>query len=98
MFDSWVDDVLFFSQEITLVAASYSNRQYVVTYPQYAGKKLAAFFMLCNYTTLDAMLIPSCRVTYPSGVPTVTVFMDSTRTDMSIAPGILTVMYSGALQ
>jgi hypothetical protein len=99
LFDSWNDDVLFHVGEQLVQSGHYTNRQAVFTYPALAGRKIMAYLDTpYGGGSLDAWLIPSCRVSYSSGIPVVTVAIDNTRTDLPIADAMLTVMLSGVSQ
>lgn len=99
LFDSWNDDVLFYVSEQVIQSGHYVNRQAVFNYPALVGRKIMAYLDTPSGNgSLDAWLIPSCRVSYSNGVPIVTVGIDSTRTDLPIADALLTVMLSGVSQ
>lgn len=76
------------------------------TYPAYTGFKISAFMQSpYNNGEEQGMGVQSCRVTYPSGVPTVQVFVPYNAIDhinppagYPVADGHLAVFYTGASQ
>lgn len=103
-FDTTAEHTLFFVDE-RFIAGSTVGSGISFSYPAFAGKKVAAF-MQCPYGTgdVDGWLIQSCRVSYPGGIPTVSVFFDNpgaTNVDgtaYNAADGYLIVMWTGATQ
>jgi hypothetical protein len=98
-FDSTTDNVLF-SLEERVIQPAEINRQGTVTfsYPAYAGMKLNAFLTVYNNGGVDVWAVPSCRVTYPGGIPTVSIWVDNKRDDIPICTTMLSVFYTGASQ
>ena len=100
-FDSTAEHVLFYRDEQTIPAGSV-GAGITFAYPDLTGRKIAAF--LQSPFTVGSIIgyaIQSCRVSYPGGIPTVSVFFDNT-TDTAPSPytlpkadGHLTVMYCG---
>lgn len=66
-------------------------------YPDYAGKKISAC-MASPYQngSTDGWAVLSCRVTYSSGVPWVSIFVDNTAAGLPVCDGLLQVFLTGA--
>jgi hypothetical protein len=105
-FDSYTDFVLFPQVEQFISGNSQvgSGAGLTLSYPQFQGKKVMPF-LTCpygNYTPSPAATL-SCRVSYPGGVPTVSVFVDNnfdplTGNSLPILDGYLVVMLTGSNQ
>jgi hypothetical protein len=99
-FDSPSELVLFAIEERVVTGSSVGRGAGITfSYPAYTGKKINAF-MQSPYDTgdLDGWCVLSCRISYPSGVPTVTVFVDNSTSSLPICSGYLVVTYTGAAQ
>lgn len=109
-YDSRRESTLFWlAQEVVLRGQNVSR---TFSYPAYAGKKISAS-LISPYQTPglpaggdpsdgygldDGGGVLSCRVSYPSGIPTVTVFSDNEDDRLPMASnGLLSVFYTGAL-
>lgn len=97
IFDSSAEHVLFFIEERQVLPADVGGGL-TFTYPSHTGRKIAAF-LTSPYQTgdLDAWSVQSCRVTYPGGVPTVTVFFDNVG-HPNKCDGLLMVFGTGSSQ
>lgn len=97
IFDSYMDHVLFFIEERAVAPASVGGGV-SFSYPEHTGRKISAF-LTSPYQTgdLDAWAVQSCRVSYPGGVPTVTVFFDNVGHPQK-CDGLLRVFWTGATQ
>lgn len=101
-YDSTTDHTLFQIDERAIPASSVGNGV-TFTYPDHAGRKVAAFLVSPYGGTGQAgSKVQQCRVSYPSGVPTVTVsFADPNGTDVTGSQypkedGYLTVFWTGS--
>ena len=101
IFDSRAEHVLFYRDERHVPAASV-GAGISFSYPDLTGRKIAAFLQSpYEVGSIFGYAIQSCRVTYPAGVPTVTVFFDNTTSTqpspytLPQADGYLVVMYCG---
>lgn len=96
IFDSTSEKVLRFITEQYISGVGFSTM--TNSYPVYTGYKIVAMLTSPFQTgDIDGCSVLSCRVSYPSGVPTVSVFVDNTRGDLPIADGYLIIFATGAL-
>jgi phosphoribosylcarboxyaminoimidazole (NCAIR) mutase len=106
-FDSTTDLTLFPKTEEILSGNSQVGNGAGITrsYPQFAGKKIMPFLTspYGAYGSLDGYAVLSCRVSYPNGIPTVSIFVDRAQSSITganqlICDGYLVVMLTGASQ
>ena len=97
LFDSTVEHVLFNSYEQGIQGSSVPTGGLSISYPGLVGKKISAS-LISPYQvgSIDGWAVLSCRVTYPSNVPTVLVFVDNTKATLPKCDGYLTVFDTGA--
>ncbi|MGX9781935.1 hypothetical protein [Janthinobacterium lividum] len=100
LYDSRVENTLFWIAEEAIAGSSVgtgSGRTF--SYPAYAGKKLIAN-LVSPYQTgdVDSWAVLSCRVSYPSGIPTVQVFVDNATGGVPVCDGYLMIYFTGASQ
>lgn len=95
-FDSTVEQVLFPIDERTIAGSSVGGGL-TYSYPDYTGKKVVAM-LTSPYQNgeVAGWAVLSCRVTYPGGVPTVTVFVDNATSGLPRCDGYLVVSFTGA--
>lgn len=97
-FDSSAEYTLFLIDERSISGNSVGTGL-TITYPSYAGHKIVA-----NLTSpyqngsIDGYAVLSCRISYNSGVPQVTVFIDNNNNGIPVCDGYLLVFDSGAAQ
>jgi len=98
LFDSQAENTLFFIEERTIVASTVGSGLNF-DYSAYTGKKIAAF-LTPGYPTGDFYnyAVLSCRVSYPSGVPRVTVSFANDGMPGDQTDGYLLVFFTGANQ
>lgn len=96
-FDSTADNVLFYEDERFIAGASVGSSGLTFDYPGLAGQKISALLQ-CPYgaTEWNAGVTLSCRVSYPGGVPRVTVFTEGNDGTYTNADGYLVVMWTGS--
>lgn len=116
-FDSTIDLTLFPKTEQFIPGSSIGSSGITISYPQFAGKKIMPFLTspygnyyvdamslgnpLQNTTPVPAVM--SCRVSYPNGIPTVSLFTTSlvdpaTNQPIPTYDGYLVVMLTGSNQ
>lgn len=68
-----------------------------VAYPELAWQRIQAF-LTSPYQSgeVDGWAVLSCRVTYPNGIPTISIFGDESRSDLPVCDGLLIVLKTGA--
>jgi hypothetical protein len=98
LFDSSAESTLLYIEE-RVIAGSALGSGLTYDYPAFAGFKLCAF-MVSPYQNgdIDGHQVMSCRVSYVSGVPRVTVFVDRTGSGIPVNDGLLMVFSTGAPQ
>lgn len=99
-FDSTVENILFMIDERSIPGSSVGSGL-TYSYPAYNGKKISAFLQTTSgdfSTTGGGLAVQSCRVTYPGGTPTVSVFFDNSGSSLPKADAYLTVFYTGSPQ
>lgn len=99
LYDSSAEYTLMFVDE-RVIAGSSVGSGISFNYPALTGKKIAAFLQSpFNTGDIFGSLIQSCRISYPSGVPTVSVFFDQVAYSGAVrADGLLQVFNTGAAQ
>lgn len=104
-FDSTVDLTLFPKTEEFISGNSQVGNGAGITrsYPQFAGRQIMAFLTspYGTYGSVRGFAVLSCRISYPSGIPTVAIFVDNAYSSTTGAPqpindGYLVVMLTGA--
>lgn len=99
-FDSTVDLTLFHKTEQFISGNSQVGVSGVtLSYPQFQGKKIMPFLTspYGDYLPYPAAVL-SCRVSYPNGVPTISIFSDNNGNGLPMYDGYLVVMLTGASQ
>lgn len=98
IYDTREENTLFLIDEQVVVGSSVGSGR-LFTYPAYTGKKIVAN-MVSPYDIgeVDGWAVISCIVTYPSGIPTVRVFLDNYLASLPVCNGYLQVYYTGANQ
>ena len=100
LYDSRAENTLFWIAEESIPGASVgTGLGRTFSYPAYAGKKIVAN-LVSPYQSgdVDGWAVLSCRVSYPSGVPTVQVFVDNATAGLPVCDGYLVVYFTGAAQ
>ena len=100
LYDSRAESTLFWIAEEAIAGASVGiGAGRTFSYPANAGKKIVAN-LVSPYQSgdVDGWAVLSCRVSYPSGVPTVQVFVDNATAGLPVCDGYLVVYFTGAAQ
>ncbi len=98
-FDSTADNVLLYADERAISGATVGTGNMVIDYPALTGQKISAFLQSpYGDTDLAGRVVLSCRVSYPSGVPRVTIFAEGNNGAYLNADGYLLVMWTGSAQ
>ena len=100
LYDSRAENTLFWIAEEAIAGGSVgTGAGRTFSYHSFAGKKLVAN-LVSPYQTgdVDGWAVLSCRISYPSGIPTVQVFVDNATAGLPVCDGYLTVYFTGAAQ
>jgi phosphoribosylcarboxyaminoimidazole (NCAIR) mutase len=100
LYDSRAESTMFWIAEEAIAGPSVgTGAGLTFSYPAYAGKKIVAN-LVSPYQSgdVDGWAVLSCRVSYPSGVPTVQVFVDNATAGLPVCDGYLVVYFTGAAQ
>lgn len=98
MFDSRLEVTMFYIGEQQITGSTVGTGL-TYSYPAFTGKKIMAN-MTSPYQngSVDGWSVLSCRVSYPGGVPTVSVFVDNALSSLPVSDGHLLVYATGADQ
>lgn len=98
LYDSREENTLFWIVEEAIAGAGVgTGAGRTFSYPAYAGKKIVAN-LVSPYQTgdVDGWAVLSCRVSYPSGIPTVQVFVDNATAGLPVCDGYMMIYFTGA--
>lgn len=99
-YDTRLESTLFLIGEQAIPGSSVgTGTGLTFTYPAYAGKKIVAN-LTSPYQTgdVDGWAVLSCRVSYPSGIPAIQVFVDNATNGLPVCDGLMLVYFTGAAQ
>lgn len=100
LYDSRAENTLFWIAEEAIAGASVGiGAGRTFSYPAYSGSKMVAN-LVSPYQVgdVDGWAVLSCRVSYPSGIPTVQVFVDNATAGLLVCDGYLMIYFTGAAQ
>lgn len=95
IFNSDTDHTLFVIDERVIAGSSVGNGL-SISYAEFTGFKIiATMYSPYQVGDIDGWAVPSCRVVYVSGVPTVQIFVDNSTAGLPVCNALLIVNYTG---